>query len=164
MKNEFSSSEDVQLGELDFNNRIVAIYEFNNSAEFWGKEVPITNEYLYPAEDIMKNICNRIEKNKFNLITSSKEIGEFLSKWNNLERIILNSSGKTNIKSGIRALMEQKNNFRKEYKRIQDLHNFRNTLVHEVDKVKDIDLEEKTYELDEFIKLLSNESKSIHLL
>lgn len=157
VKNEFSSSEDVQLGELDFNNRIVAIYEFKNSAEFWGKEVPISNEYLYPNEDIMKNICNRIEKDKFNLITSSKEIGEFLSKWVKLERIILNSSGKTNINSAIRTLMEQKNNSIKEYKKIQDLQNFRNILVHEVDKVKDIDLEEKMNELDEFIELLSKE-------
>ena len=45
---------------MDFNRRLVAIYEFNNDSKFWGDENPIHEDNLYPKDDKMIDICNKI--------------------------------------------------------------------------------------------------------
>lgn len=154
VKTEFTSSRDVDLGELDFNNRIVAIYEFDNNEKFWGKEKPIFKEDLYPDHDIMGNICEKIEKSKFYLISNSKEIGDFIIKWNKLEKMILKNSGGSNITRGISELSSQNGNFNKESDAIELLRKYRNTLVHDSEKVNYNDLENKMNKLDGVIKRL----------
>jgi hypothetical protein len=65
---EFILKDYDNKNELDFNNRIVAIYEIENSSSFWGSPKinssynRIENKLLYPDIDIFKDICNDIIK------------------------------------------------------------------------------------------------------
>lgn len=67
VQTEFASDTDIEKGELDFNRRIVAIYEFENDKKFWGSENPISKDDLYPPEDTMKDICEKIKNKKYYL-------------------------------------------------------------------------------------------------
>ena len=56
--NEYSNK-----GELDLNNRLIAKFEIPNSKEFWGDEFDrIPDTALYPENDKIEIICNKIKK------------------------------------------------------------------------------------------------------
>lgn len=56
----YVNSDYTKKGEMDFNRRLVAIYEFNNDSKFWGDENPIHEDNLYPKDDKMIDICKKI--------------------------------------------------------------------------------------------------------
>ena len=144
VQNEFASDIEnhIKIDELDFNRRLLAIYKFKNNKQFWGDESPISETALYPNDDIMKEICNRIRDSKFYLSnkttknTNTKLLGDFLTLWSNIESYQnYNSTGINRIKN---LILDKSSIFDESY--LKTLRDFRNKVVHKPDSIKDDEL------------------------
>jgi len=120
----------------------LAIYKFKNNKQFWGDESPISETALYPNDDIMKEICNRIRDSKFYLSnkttknTNTKLLGDFLTLWSNIESYQnYNSTGINRIKN---LILDKSSIFDESY--LKTLRDFRNKVVHKPDSIKDDEL------------------------
>jgi FRG domain protein len=144
VQTEFASDIEnhIKIDELDFNRRLLAIYKFKNNKQFWGDESPISETALYPNDDIMKEICNRIRDSKFYLSnkttknTNTKLLGDFLTLWSNIESYQnYNSTGINRIKN---LILDKSSIFDESY--LKTLRDFRNKVVHKPDSIKDDEL------------------------
>lgn len=144
VQTEFASDieNNIKLDELDFNRRLLAIYKFKNNQQFWGEERPISENTLYPNNDIMKEICNKIKDSKYYLSnkttknTNTKLLGDFLTLWSNIETYQNYKSN--NIKSIKNLIVDKSSVFDKSY--FKTLRDFRNKVVHKPDSIKDDEL------------------------
>lgn len=144
VQTEFASDieNNIKLDELDFNRRLLAIYKFKNNQQFWGEERPISENTLYPNNDIMKEICNKIKDCKYYLSnkttknTNTKLLGDFLTLWSNIETYQNYKSN--NIKSIKNLIVDKSSVFDKSY--FKTLRDFRNKVVHKPDSIKDDEL------------------------
>ncbi|RSJ08125.1 FRG domain-containing protein [Streptococcus mitis] len=157
VQTEFASNADIEKGELDFNRRIVAIYKFKNTKTFWGSERPIERENLYPEEDTMKDICDRLKERKYDYIgneeNSGNLTGTFLNLWNNLEDEIRYKTQLNEFFKGLKVLERGKDKlYEKNSDRIYKIRVFRNKLVHNTKAISDKDLENKIEELKKLLK------------
>lgn len=160
VQTEFTSDADIEKGELDFNRRIVAVYEFVNDKKFWGSEIPINIESLYPEEDIMKDICNRIKEEKYYLddrIHDGGLISEFLTLWNILEEDVRHKTNKNNFGKGIVTLFNKKEGqlYEQNIKEIDSLRRFRNKLVHGTNKVLNRQIQNEIIKLKDILRELN---------
>lgn len=159
VQTEFTSDSDIEKGDLDFNRRIVAIYEFKDDKTFWQSENPISVKNLYPDNDIMKDICSKIESEKFyldNNLVDKKLIGDFLTLWNKLEKLVRFESKNNNFWSGLLYLLKGKDKkYEKNMKDIDRLRRFRNKLVHGTDEISDEEINNEIKSLEEILKKLS---------
>lgn len=142
VQSEFITDEELNFKELDFCNRLIAVYEFENNKNFWGNEISIDKENLYPETDLMKDICNNIKEERYSPISTDSDIISFLKEWNNFEKFVLQKSSQNNLQYGIRKLMNNKKNtkFEEQFKTIDKLRKFRNKLVHDTDNIKNSEL------------------------
>ena len=144
VQTEFASDieNNIKLDELDFNRRLLAIYKFKNNQQFWGEERPISENTLYPNNDIMKEICNKIKDSKYYLSnkttknTNTKLLGDFLTLWSNIETYQNYKSN--NIKSIKNLIVDKSSVFDKSY--FKTLRDFRNKVVNKPDSIKDDEL------------------------
>lgn len=159
VQTEFTSDADIEKGELDFNRRIVAVYEFKNNEEFWGSEIPINRENLYPKEDIMEDICNKIKNRKYYLddrAVDKNSIGEFLTLWNILEEDVRHKTNNNNFGQGIVTLSRKRlPRYEKNIGKIDNLRRFRNKLVHGTNKVLDKQIQNEIIKLKNILKELN---------
>lgn len=139
VQTEFTSDSDINKGELDFNRRIVAIYEFENNEKFWGSENPISKDNLYPIEDKMKDLCDVIKDKKYYLDDKAVDknlIGEFLALWNILEEEVRHTTDFKSFLQGVKILVSRNNNlYEKNLNEINRLSKFRNEFVHRTNRV-----------------------------
>ena len=144
VQTEFTSDieNNIKMDELDFNRRLLAIYKFKNDQHFWGEEIPISENALYPNDDIMKEICNKIKDSKYYLSnkitknTNTKLLGDFLTLWSNIETY---QNYKSNSINSIKNLILDKSSvFDESY--LKTLRAFRNKVAHEPDSIKDDEL------------------------
>lgn len=159
VQTEFTSSDDIEKGELDFNRRIVAIYEFRNNKKFWGFENPISKKNLYPENDMMKEICKKIKNERYyinyNKSVDNKLIGEFLTIWNRLEEDIRFKTQMNQFGKGVNMLVHNRNElYEKNMKDIDKLRRFRNILVHGTNEISDKQLESEIRNLQLLLKKL----------
>ncbi len=159
VQTEFTSDSDIEKGDLDFNRRIVAIYEFKDDEKFWESENPISIKNLYPDNDIMKDICSKIESEKFyldNNLVDKRLIGDFLTLWNKLEKSVRDETKNNNFWSGFLYLSKGKDKkYEKNIKDIDRLRRFRNKLIHETDKISEEEVNNELKSLREILKKLS---------
>lgn len=167
VQTEFANDFIFNKGDFDFNRRIVAIYEFENSEDFWEGERPFNEKQLYPNDDRMKDICEKIKKNKYHEYSLEKTtnknnqnvVEKFLIVWNDIETEILQITKSANLSKGLYKLQES-NRLKKEYaKSLKELRDFRNTLVHNTTKISREEIEAQLKIAKETLK----EIKSIHL-
>lgn len=160
VQTEFTSDVDREKGELDFNRRIVAVYEFVDNEKFWGAETPINKESLHPEKDIMKDICNSIKEEKYYLDDRIKDgdldgglISEFLNLWNILEEDIRHKTNKSNFGKGIVTLFNKEGGqlYEQNIKEIDSLRRFRNTLVHGTNKVHNKQIQNEIIKLEDIL-------------
>ena len=144
VQTEFASDieNNIKMDELDFNRRLLAIYKFKNDQQFWGEERPISENTLYPNNDIMKEICNKIKDSKYYLSnkttknTNTKLLGDFLTLWSNIETYQNYKSN--NIKSIKNLIVDKSSVFDESY--FKTLRDFRNKVVNKPDSIKDDEL------------------------
>jgi FRG domain protein len=166
VQTEFVSDTNIEKGELDFNRRIVAIYEFKNNKKFWGSENPISKDDLYPPEDTMKNICERIKSKKYysldeisnNVSIDKNLVGEFLTLWNKLEEKVRYKTDINNFGRGIGLLIDSKDElYEVNIREINRLRKFRNKVVHVTNKVSNKNLKVEINSLKQLLKKLNME-------
>jgi len=144
VQTEFTSDieNNIKMDELDFNRRLLAIYKFKNDQQFWGEERPISENALYPNDDIMKEICKKIKDSKYYLSnkitqnTNTKLLGDFLTLWSNIETYQnYNSNSINRIKN---LILDKSSVFDESY--LKTLRDFRNKVAHKPDSIKDDEL------------------------
>lgn len=136
---EFTDRYYTEKNLLDFNNRLVAIYEFDNTPNFWGSnETRIINEVLYPENDPMIAICDEIKKELENRLieeAESEDIGNFLIKWKNFEELIQLYFPEKNFAYSINSYLRNDNLNNDLRGIVKSIRNFRNDIVHKNDKI-----------------------------
>ena len=167
VQTEFASNADIEKGELDFNRRIVAIYKFKNTKKFWGSERPIEKGNLYPEEDTMKDICDRLKERKYYYIGNEDNngnlIGTFLTLWNLLEDEIRNTTQLNDLQKGLKVLVSGRNKVNEdERQKIDEIRRFRNKLVHNTNDVSGKDLDNKIIDLKNLLRELNIKFKDIN--
>ncbi len=167
VQTEFASNTDIEKGELDFNRRIVAIYKFKNTKKFWGSERPIEKGNLYPEEDRMKDICDRLKERKYYYIGNEDNngnlIGTFLTLWNLLEDEIRNTTKLNDLQKGLKVLVSGRNKVNEdERQKIDEIRRFRNKLVHNTNDVSGKDLDNKIIDLKNLLRELNIKFKDIN--
>lgn len=167
VQTEFASNTDIEKGELDFNRRIVAIYKFKNTKKFWGSERPIEKGNLYPEEDTMKDICDRLKERKYYYIGNEDNngnlIGTFLTLWNLLEDEIRNTAQLNDLQKGLKVLVSGRNKVNEdERQKIDEIRRFRNKLVHNTNDVSGKDLDNKIIDLKNLLRELNIKFKDIN--
>ena len=159
VQTEFTSETDIEKGELDFNRRLVAVYQFVNDKKFWGSENPIDKESLYPEKDIMKDICNKIKNEKYYLYDSGinrDSIGEFLTLWNSLEEDVRHKTNNNNFWQGMITLTKKKGElYEKNIREVDSLRKFRNKLVHGTKKVNNEQVQKEVIKLKDVLNELN---------
>lgn len=158
VQTEFTSETDIEKGELDFNRRLVAVYEFVNDAKFWGSEKPIDEESLYPKKDIMKDICNEIKNEKYlyDSDINRDSRGEFLTLWNSLEEDVRHKTKNNNFWQGIVTLSQKSwGLYEKNIREIDSLRKFRNKLVHRTNKVTNKQIQTEISKLKDILNELN---------
>lgn len=157
VQTEFAYDTEIDKGELDFNRRIVAIYKFKNDSSFWGDETPINEAYLYPANDIMKEICDSIRNKSYNFNNTTANgdlIFEFLTLWNVLEKEVRYKTESSNFWKGINKLSNINGLLCEQNKsEIDSLRRFRNEFVHNVNSVSDEQIQKG---VDKLKRLMTN--------
>jgi hypothetical protein len=98
---EFILGDYDNKSELDFNNRIVAIYELENNDEFWGTSKTassynrIDNMLLFPDVDVFKDICNEIiEQDAIKAILKNDDLSKFLLNYIKINELLNDNSSK----------------------------------------------------------------------
>lgn len=164
VQTEFVSDTNIEKGELDFNRRIVAIYEFENNKKFWESETPINENDLYPPKDIMKNICKKIKDNKYysqddDISVDKNLVNKFLTLWNQLEEEVKYKTDSNNFWKGVKLLVVYRKNklYEENMREIDRLRKFRNKVVHVTKDVSNEDLELKINNLKQLLKKLNIE-------
>ena len=159
VQTEFTSETDIEKGELDFNRRLVAVYQFVNDKKFWDSENPIDKESLYPEKDIMKDICNKIKNEKYYLYDSGinrDSIGEFLTLWNSLEEDVRHKTNNNNFWQGMITLTKKKGElYEKNIREVDSLRKFRNKLVHGTKKVNNEQVQKEVIKLKDVLNELN---------
>jgi FRG domain protein len=146
VQTEFASDieNNIKMDELDFNRRLLAIYKFKNDQQFWGEERPISENALYPNDDIMKEICNKIKDSKYYLSnkttknTNTKLLGDFLTLWSNIETYYNYKNKNTNNNTDNNLILNKSYVHNESY--LRALQAFRNKVVHKPELIKDDDL------------------------
>lgn len=158
VQTEFVSDTNTEKGELDFNRRLIAIYEFKNDKKFWGSENPISKDDLYPLEDTMKNICEKIKDKKYypqndDILVDKNLVSKFLTLWNQLEEKVKYKTDSNNFWKGVKLLVVYRKNklYEENMKEIGRLRKFRNKVAH---KIKDVSNEELELEINNLKQLL----------
>lgn len=146
VQTEFASDieNNIKKDELDFNRRLLAIYKFKNNKQFWGEESPICENALYPNDDVMKEICNKIKGAKYylsdksNKSSNTKLLGDFLTLWSNVENYYNYKNRNTNNNTDNNLILNKSYVHNESY--LRALQAFRNKVIHKPELIKDDDL------------------------
>lgn len=126
--------------ELDFNNRLIAKFEIENTKSFWGKGFhQIPKSSLFPDKDQILSLCKNIKDVAVKELRSG-EIGEFLKAWSEIEEKINKLSNDqtqrfTSVREGIRKLYDRSLLTKENLYQLENLRAFRNALVHTPSKI-----------------------------
>ena len=120
--------------ELDFNRRLIVKFKIPNSPSFWGHDFSIIpRSALYPEDDQFFEICKDIELDVKRELKPG-EIGEFLSRWSELEEFIVGLNSDHRERNTFFSSMKyMREDPRWEARFINDLdklRRYRNQLVH----------------------------------
>lgn len=144
--------------ELDFKNRLIAKFQIPTNVNFWGNDFNIIPENaLYPPDDQVLEICKRV-KDEVNTTLKPGEIGKFLSKWSEIENLLLQKTqhkrSRQSISEALKIIQNQNLLETNIVYQIDKLRRFRNELVHRPKKVQIQSLIDYFNILDSIIDIL----------
>lgn len=133
--------------ELDFRNRLIAKFEIPRAQSFWGsgfEQIPETA--LFPSKDEILDLCNDLKAELRDELKPG-DIGEFIKYWNLLEDYLLSTARKVSqrnisLREAISFLGKNGVLSAETMRQIEVLRIFRNTIVHQFEKVSPSALEE----------------------
>lgn len=142
--------------ELDFSNRLIAKFKIPNSGTFWGNGFhQIPKESLYPDNDPILKLCQQI-KYIADRELNSGILGEFLSRWTELEELLGSYARKEvsrflTVRESTRLLFEKGHITDELVYNIERLRVFRNTLVHTPKKLSSGDVGDQLWFLNQVL-------------
>ena len=157
------TNEYVSKSELDLNQRLFAKFEIPNNRKFWSDGFDkIPENALYPDNDIIKDICDKIKLNLKPEVENG-DLGHFLKLWSEIENDILEQAKKYqrnvfNLRRALFVLMEKEPNTYPMMKEFDFMRNFRNKLVHNPASISKNELSKMTGNLE----YLVNKYKKAH--
>ena len=139
--------------ELDFNRRLIAKFRIPNNKRFWGKDFSsIPQSALYPHNDKFEKICNEIKLDVKRELKPG-QIGEFLSKWADLEEFVTSigdvSKEHATFFNSLKSLRQSETLDPITYNNLDKLRRFRNQIVHKPRAVNIKEVESYLQLLDE---------------
>lgn len=154
--------------ELDFNRRLLSVYEFD-VAKFWGfssSDNPISYDILFPKDDQMIHICNQVKERLFYSSSPKKYLGDFLYSWNIIETELLKSTGEKNVLSAIKSLSTQEILSENESDDLHRFRQYRNQVVHNLKSIKQEDIlqilkDMRKYENTKFKSRMHTKTKNL---
>lgn len=152
-------SEYDSKSELDFNRRLIAKFRIPNNKRFWGSNFSsIPESALYPQKDRFEKICNEIKLDVRRELKPG-EIGEFLSKWADLEEFVTSIGNipkeHATFFSSLKSLKYSETLDPITYNNLDKLRRFRNQIVH---KPKAVDINE----VESYLSLLDDVSRELN--
>lgn len=148
--NEYSNKK-----ELDLNRRLIAKFEIQNK-DFWGNGFDkIPENALYPEDDLIKEICDKI-KDELKPEVKNSDLGQFLNLWGEIENYILEQAriyqrNVFNLRNALFILMEKKPHLYSLMKELDYLRSYRNKLVHNPASISKTELNKMTGKLEYLI-------------
>jgi len=142
---EYTLADYDDKSELDFNRRLIGIYQIPNTKEFWGSNFGRYDEkLLFPTNDEMQRICEGIKDTVHQKLMNNEDIGSFLMNWEQLESLVkLLSNNKNSLSSSLEYL-GYNNIIDKEYaNQIRQLSLFRNNLINNPSSISDNEINQK---------------------
>lgn len=126
--------------ELDFKNRLIAKFRLPTNVNFWGDDFKILpKNAIYPVNDFIEELCKNV-KNEVDEYIEPGEIGEFLSKWSEVENVLYrkteNKRKGISINEALRVLQRENLLDATTVNQIDKLKRFRNELVHQPKQTK----------------------------
>jgi hypothetical protein len=147
-----ASTDDVTVeydskDELDFSNRLIAKFRIPNNPDFWGADFKgIPNTFLYPVQDPIKDLCDEIKERKLTGLYQSSLV-DFLKAWSELEKRVVASSRKETHRylsfgQAQKQLLANNRIDQDYYNALNRLRKYRNTVVHQPEKINNKTLAE----------------------
>ena len=145
---DFIQKDYVAKEELDLNNRLVAKFTIPKNDSFWNIESKMEKSVLYPENDVVENVCNRIREEVNRVFThsgehnvsdyiSTPEFMSFISHWITIENVLRAVSGKQNdTKTAISNIIKEVPLTESLRKRLLNTNRVRNIVVHDPTKFK----------------------------
>lgn len=133
--------------ELDFNNRLIAKFEFPADKSFWGSNFhQIPERSLYPKGDPIKALCDKIREQASKELKSG-QLGDFLKIWAEIEELVTTHAREDqkrflSYRQALDNLVRGHVIDKPLYYQLDRLRGYRNHLVHEAHKVQSVALEE----------------------
>jgi len=150
-----------QKTELDFRNRLIMKFKIPNNTDFWGKEFHrIPDKLLFPKGDKILKLCKSLETALKQDLQPGR-LGVFLEEWSDLETILkkkaINFQKRVfSLGQSIKIILRKELINRKTYNLLDELRKFRNSVVHEPNKINQEDLDKYLKKINEIKKLLRN--------
>lgn len=154
---DYASSKD----ELDFNSRLIAKFQIDRGAKFWGRGFPpIPKEALYPPSDRFLDICTKIGTAVSDVIQPS-DLGRFLQAWTRLESRLLSMARESStpvysLVEALRVLERGEQISPLLSQRLHTVRQTRNKAVHDPSKLDPGQLSRAEKEVESILKLLKN--------
>jgi hypothetical protein len=131
--------------ELDFRNRLIAKFAIPSVQNFWGTgfdQIPETA--LFPKRDEILELCDQL-KSELKDELRTGDVGAFIRDWAALETYLLENARRItkrnlSVREAIWALTKDKILPVTLAQQLDSLRSFRNTLVHQPDRVQGNDL------------------------
>lgn len=131
--------------ELDLKNRLVFKFRIPCNKDFWGTDNAIDTEFLFPNNDLILGICSEI-RNEAQVSVSDKDVGEFLRKWNIIEKYLYGSANSNRLKWNNAILENEK--IKEYYNDLNYIRKVRNNIVHNINEKPTIDISKANLLLD----------------
>jgi hypothetical protein len=156
---EFISNDYDDKNELDFNNRLIAIYKLVNSKDFWqstkskNNYTNIDNKLLYPSDDVFRDICGDIIKtDAIKQTVKDAFLSKYMINIMKIENMYSNLIDKTDFERTILEYLELKNI---NYKSLFSIFQITRREIVDEERRGKIDLEKLKNEITLQEKLLS---------
>ena len=130
----------IEKTELDFNNRLIAKFEIPNNGSFWGRGFhQIPESSLFPKSDPIKILCEEIREVASRELKSG-DLGDFLKIWAEIEELVTMHAREgqkryLSFRKALSNLIEQGRIDKELYYQLDSIRSFRNTVVHQPNKV-----------------------------
>jgi hypothetical protein len=138
--------------ELDFRNRLIAKFAIPRTQTFWGTGFDqIPESALFPKGDEILEVCNQL-KGEIRDELRPGDLGAFIREWATLETFLLENARRftnrnVSTREAIWSLAKDKILPPVLAQQLDALRSFRNTVVHQPDRVQSKDLEHSLFQI-----------------
>lgn len=144
-EDEFDKSLGKKM-EMDLNRRLIAKFKFKNNDAFWGDaERKLAAKDMYPADDIIADVCEQVKKELYYKIApdwiDKDSFQQYMLKWEEIEKILRHVSLTTEKQNITNASLIKYLGDNELQSELESIRKFRNNLAHNIHVSQKISLD-----------------------